>query len=76
MTSYFTKLYLSKCNVSRVVSINKIFYFNCPSFSTLVILAFTKISALKIVHALKIYQHKKFRSPTLPRANFTTTSEV
>jgi hypothetical protein len=75
MISYYTKVHLSKCNSSWVVSTKQNTNFNiqtpCSYF-----LFLTKMVLLKVVHPLKIYQYTKFHGPMLTGASFLSTSEV
>jgi hypothetical protein len=76
MTSYYTKVHLSKCNGSWVVSAKQTMNFNIQTAAIFVFLFLTKMVLLKVVHPLKIYQYTKFRGPTLTGASFASTSEV
>jgi hypothetical protein len=77
MTYYNTKVHLSKCNGSRVVSTKQTMNFSfklppCPY----IFLFFTKMVILKVVNPLKFYPFSKFHGPTFTGASFASTSEV
>jgi hypothetical protein len=76
MISYYTKVHLSKCNGSRVVSTKRTINFNIQTAAMFVFLFLTKMVLLKVVHPLKVYQYSKFHGPTLIGASFASTSEV
>jgi hypothetical protein len=76
MVSYYTKVHLSKCNGSRVVSIKQNTNFNIQTAAMFVFFDFDKMVELKVVHPLKVYQHTKLHGPTLNSASFASTSEV
>jgi hypothetical protein len=67
MISYYTKVHLSKCNVSWVVSRKQTMNFNIQTAAMFVFL--TKMVLLKVVHPLKIYHYTKFNGPMLNDAN-------
>jgi hypothetical protein len=71
-----TKVHLSKCNGSRVVSTKQNMNFNIQTAVIFVFLFLTKIVLLKVLHPLKTYQYTKFHDPTLTGASFASTSEV
>jgi hypothetical protein len=61
MTSYYTKIHMSKCNGPWVVSTEKNMNFHIQTAAMFVFFLFlTKMVLLKVVHPLKIYQHTKF----------------
>jgi hypothetical protein len=74
MISYYTKVHLSMCNGSCVVSTKQNMNVNIQAAAMFVL--FDKNGLIKIVHPLKIYQYIKFHVPTLTGASFTSTSEV
>jgi hypothetical protein len=76
MISYKTKVHLSKCNGSWVVSTKQTMNFNIQTAATFVFLFLTKMVSLKVVHPLAIYQFSKFHGPTLTGARFASTLEV
>jgi hypothetical protein len=76
MISYYTKVHLSKCNGSWVVSTQQTMNFNIQTAAMCVFLFLTKMVLLKVVHPLKIYQYTKCHGPTLIGASFASTSEV
>jgi hypothetical protein len=77
MISYYTKVHLSKCNGSWVVSSKQTMNFNIQTAAVFVFFLFlTKTLLLKVVHPLKLYQYTKFHGPTLTGASFASTSEV
>jgi hypothetical protein len=76
MISYETKVHLSKCNGSWVVSTKQTMNFNIQLASMFVFFVFDKNGLIKIVHPLKIYQYTKFHFPTLTGASFAYTSDV
>jgi hypothetical protein len=76
MISYNTKVHLSKCNGSWVVSTKQIMNFNIQTAAMFVFLFLTKMVLIKVVHPLKIYQYTKFHGPTLTGVSFASTSEV
>jgi hypothetical protein len=76
MISYYTKVHLSKCNGSRVVSTEQTMNLHIQTTAMFVFLFLTKMVLLKVVHPLKIYQYTKFHGSTLTGASFTSTSEV
>jgi hypothetical protein len=76
MISYYTKVNLSKCNGSWVVSTKQTMNFNIQTAAISCILFLTKMVLLKVVHPLKIHQYTKFHGPTLTGASFASTSEV
>jgi hypothetical protein len=65
MISYYTKVHLSKCNGSWVVSTKQSMNFNIQTAAMFIFLFLTKMILLKVVHPLKIYQYTKFHGPTL-----------
>jgi hypothetical protein len=73
MISYYTKVHLSKCNGSRVVSTKQIMNFYIQTVAVFVFLVFDKNCLIK---SCSIYQCTKFHGPTLTGASFTSTSEV
>jgi hypothetical protein len=75
MTSYSSKVHLSKCNGSWVVSTEQTINFNIQT-AAMFVFFLTKMVSLKVVHPLKIYQNTKFHGPTLIGASFASTSEV
>jgi hypothetical protein len=75
MISYYTKVHLSKCNGSWVVSTKQTMNFNFQT-AAMFVFFFTKMVLPKVVHRLKIYQYTKFHGPTLTGASFASTSEV
>jgi hypothetical protein len=76
MISYYTKVNLSKCNGSWVVSTKQTMNFNIQTAAMFVFFVFDKISLITFVHPLKIYQYTKFHGPTLTGASFAYASEV
>jgi hypothetical protein len=74
--SYYTKVHLSKCNGSWVVSTKQTMNFNIQTAAMFVFLFLTKMVLLKVVHPLKIYQYTKYYGPTLTGESFASTSEV
>jgi hypothetical protein len=76
MISYRTKVHLSKCNGSWVVSTKLTMNFNIQMAAMFVFFVFDKNGLIKIVYPLKIYQYTKFHGPTLTGASFAYTSEV
>jgi hypothetical protein len=74
MIFYYTKVHLSKCNGSWVVSTKQIMNFNIQLAAMFVY--FTKMVSLKVGHPLKIYQYTTFHVPTLTGAYFASISEV
>jgi hypothetical protein len=73
---YYTKVHLSKCNGSRVVSTKQTMNFNIQLAAMFVFFVSEKMVLLEVVHPLKIYQHTTFHDPTLTGASFASTSEV
>jgi hypothetical protein len=71
MISYYTKVHLSKCKGSWVVSTKQTMNFNIQTAAMFVFLFLTKMVLLKVVHPLK-----KFHGPMLTGACFASTSEV
>jgi hypothetical protein len=59
MISYYTKVNLSKCNGSWVVSAKQTMNFNIQLAPCSYFLFLTKMVSLKVVHPLKIYQYTK-----------------
>jgi hypothetical protein len=55
MISYYTKVHLSKCNGSWVVSTKQNTNFNIQTAAMFVFFVFGKMVLLKVVHPLKIY---------------------
>jgi hypothetical protein len=77
MISYRTKVHLSKCNGSWVISRKQTMNFNIQTAGMFVFFLFlTRMVSLKVVHPLKIYQYTKFHGPTLTGASFASTPEV
>jgi hypothetical protein len=76
MISYYTKVHLSKCNGSWIVSTEQTMNFNIQTAAMFVFLLLTKMVKLKVVHPLKIYQYTKFHGHTLTGASFANTSKV
>jgi hypothetical protein len=76
MISYHTKVHLSKCNGSWVVSTKQTMNFNIQTAVMFAFFVLTKMVLLKFVHPLTIYQYTKFHGPTLTGASFASTSEV
>jgi hypothetical protein len=76
MIYYYTKLHLSKCEGSWVVSTKQTMNFNIQLAAIFVFMFLTKIISLKVVHHLKIYQYIKFHGLSLTGASFASTSEV
>jgi hypothetical protein len=76
MIFYYTKVHLSKCNSSRVVSTKQTMNFNIQLTAMFVFFVFNKNVLLKVVHPLKISQKTKFHVPTLTGASFASISEV
>jgi hypothetical protein len=68
---YPSKLYLSNCHGSWVVSIKRNMKLNFQSPSTFVLLLLKKTVISKFVYPLKVYQHTKLHSPTLAGASFS-----
>jgi hypothetical protein len=75
MIFYYTKLHLSKCNGSWVVSTKQTMNFNILT-AAMFVFFLTKMVSLKVVHPLNIYQYTKFHVPALNGASFTSISEV
>jgi hypothetical protein len=75
MISYYTKVHLSKCNGSWVVSTKPNMNFNIQTAAVLVFFFLTKMVSLKVVHPLKMYQYSKFHGPRFTGASFASTSE-
>jgi hypothetical protein len=75
MISYYTKVHLSECNGSWIVSIKQTMNFNIQTAAVFVFF-WQKMVLLKVVHPLKIYQYTKFNGPTLTGASFASISEV
>jgi hypothetical protein len=76
MISYYTKVHLSKCNGSWVVSTKQTMNFNIQLASMFVFFIFDKNGLIKSCWAFNIYQCTKFDVPTLTGASFGSTSEV
>jgi hypothetical protein len=77
MISYYTKVHLSKCTGSWVVSTKPTMNFNIQTAAMFVFFLFlTKMVSLKVVHPVKIYQYTIFHGPTLTGASFASASEV
>jgi hypothetical protein len=76
MISYYSKVYLSKCNGSWGVSTKQTMNFNIQTAAMFVFLVFDKNGLLKVVHPLNIDQYTKFHGPTLTGASFASTTEV
>jgi hypothetical protein len=76
MIFYNTKIHLSKCNGSRVVSTKQTMNFKIQLAAMFVFFVLSKMVSLKVVHPLKIYQYTKFHVPTLTGASFASISEV
>jgi hypothetical protein len=76
MIFHCTRLHLSKCRVSRVVSIKQNDNGNFKQPAMLVILVFRKRGHLKFVNSLKLYQHTKCHCPTLAVPCFASASEI
>jgi hypothetical protein len=74
MISSYTKVQLSKCNGSWVVSTKQTMNFNIQTAAMFVF--FTEMILLKVVHPLKIYQYTQCHGPTLNGASFASISEV
>jgi hypothetical protein len=70
MISYYTKVHLSKCNGSLVVSAEQTVNFSIQTAAMFVFFSLIKVVLLKVVHPLKIYQYTKFHGPTLTGASF------
>jgi hypothetical protein len=75
MISYYTKVHLSKCNGSWVVSKKQNMNFNIQT-AAMFVFFLTKMILLKVVHPLKVYQYTKYHGPMLTGASFASTSEV
>jgi hypothetical protein len=75
MISYNTKVHLSKCIGSWVVSTKQNTNFNIQ-MAAMFVFFLTKMVLLKVVYPFKIYQYTKFCGPTLAGASFASTSEV
>jgi hypothetical protein len=73
MISYYTKVHLSKCNGSWVVSTKQTMNFNIRHIR---IFCFWQNDVIKVVYPLKFYHYTKFHGPTLNGVSFASTSEV
>jgi hypothetical protein len=77
MISYCTKVHLSKCNGSCVVSTKQNMNFNIQTAAMFVFFVFEKYSLIKSCSSFEdLYQKIKFHGPTLTGASFASTSEV
>jgi hypothetical protein len=76
MISYHTKVHLSKCNGSWVVSTKQTMNFNIQTAAMFVFFVFDKNYLIKSCSSLKIYQYTKCHGPMLTGASFASTSEV
>jgi hypothetical protein len=76
MISYYTKIHLSKCNGSWVVSTKQTMNFNIQTAAIFAFFVFDKNGLVRIVHPLNIYQYTNLHGPTLTDASFASTSEV
>jgi hypothetical protein len=78
MISYYTKVHLSECNGSWVVSTKQTMNFIIQTAAMFVLFVFDKNGLIKswVVHPFKIYQYTKFHGPTLTVASFASTSDV
>jgi hypothetical protein len=78
MIIYYTKLHLSKCNGSQVVSAKQNIKFNFQPHTTFLFLGFhfIKTILLNVVHPLNIFWHTKFHAPRLTGASFASTSKT
>jgi hypothetical protein len=76
MISYYTKLHLSKCNGSWVVSTKQTMNFNIQTAAMFVFFYFDKNSLIKSYSSFEDLSVSKFHGPTLTGASFASTSEV
>jgi hypothetical protein len=73
---YYTKVHLSKCKGSWVVSTKQTMNFNIQLAAMFVLFVFNKNGLIKSWSPLKIYQYTKFHVPTLTGSSFASISEV
>jgi hypothetical protein len=73
MISYCTKVSLSECNGSWVVSTKQTMDFTIQTAAMFVFFVFYKNGLIKFVHPLKIYQYTKFHVPMLNGEIFAST---
>jgi hypothetical protein len=76
MISYCTKVNLSKCNGSWVVSTKQTMYFNIQTAAMFVLFIFYKNGLIKSCSSFEDLSVYKISCPTLTGASFASTSEV
>jgi hypothetical protein len=76
MISYYTKVNLSKCNGSWVVSTKQNMNFNIQTDAIFVFFVFDKSGLIKSCSSFDDLSVYKFHGPTLTGASFASTSEV
>jgi hypothetical protein len=76
MISYYTKIHLSKCSGSWIVSTKQTINFNIQTPAMFVFFVFNKNGFIRSCSSFEDLSEKKIHGPTLTGASFSSTSEV